>query len=134
MKLIVKDIKSISDVITNSSSEVFVMCKGDAEYYYNLEGTEGCVTIYKITWDFLEENIMNEWQMVCDVCDIGYNTLVNNCNVNEVDCKAFLELYHDVIEKKLIGLYWVDIKDHFADAVEVLDNARSDSFWSESGR
>lgn len=52
MKLI-NGIQSISDVITNSSSEVFLMRKSDAEYYEGLENTEGCVNIQEITWDWI---------------------------------------------------------------------------------
>lgn len=46
-----KIILGISDVITNSSSEVFVMCKTDAEYYDKLKGTNGYVDIHEITWE-----------------------------------------------------------------------------------
>ena len=45
--------------------------------------------------------------------------------------EAFLELYKDAIQKYLIGFYWVDIEDHFEDAIEVSDEARGDSIWSD---
>lgn len=127
MKIILGKIKSISDVITNSSSEVFVMCKSAAKYYYNLE----------ITWDDLRENWCRRWcyelEMICDICDININDIINTatCDMTEDDWNAFLELYHDVIQDKLIGLYWVDIEDHFEDAIEVSDEARGDSIWSD---
>ena len=45
--------------------------------------------------------------------------------------EAFLELYKDAIQKYLIGFYWVDIEDHFEDAIEVSDEARGYSIWSD---
>ena len=47
------------------------------------------------------------------------------------DWEVFCEEYKDVINEKLVGLYWVDIEDHFADACEVSEDARSDSKWSD---
>ena len=133
MKIILGKIKSISDVITNSSSEVFVMCKSAAKYYYNLEDTNGCINIHEITWDDLRENWCYELKMICDICDININDIINTatCDMTEDDWNAFLELYHDVIQDKLIGLYWVDIEDHFEDAIEVSEEARGDSIWSD---
>ena len=137
MKIILGKIKSISDVITNSSSEVFVMCKSAAKYYYNLEDTNGCINIHEITWDDLRENWCRRWcyelEMICDICDININDIINTatCDMTEDDWNAFLELYHDVIQDKLIGFYWVDIEDHFEDAIEVSDEARGDSIWSD---
>ena len=141
MKIILGKIKSISDVITNSSSEVFVMCKTDAEYYDKLKGTNGCVDIHEITWDWLKEKGRDEWKMVCTTCniddDIFKDYVVNSdygCwykSVPQDEWEAFLELYKDAIQKYLIGFYWVDIEDHFADASEVSDDARGDSIWSD---
>ena len=51
MKIILSKMKSISDVITKRSCEVFVMCKTDAEYYDKLKGTNGCVDIHEIAWE-----------------------------------------------------------------------------------
>lgn len=133
---------SITDVITNSSSEVFVMYQGDAEYYDNLD-TNGCVRIKEITWDFLRENGNCNWWMVFDICGIDKNILkeyidktdyINDYyyEIDTEDWDAFLELYHDIIQEKLIGLYWVEITDHFVDAEEVNKSARRDSIWMES--
>ena len=137
MKIILGKIKSISDVITNSSSEVFVMCKSAAKHYYNLKDTNGCINIHEITWDDLRENWCCRWcyelEMICDICDININDIINTatCDMTEDDWNAFLELYHDVIQDKLIGFYWVDIEDNFEDAIEVSDDARGDSIWSD---
>lgn len=135
MKLLINKIKSVSDVITNSSSEVFVMCKSDAEYYDDLESAMGNVSIQEITWDELKD-WYNGWsdrlEMICDVCGLNIYDIINTatCDMTEDDWYAFLELYHDVIEEKLIGLYWVEIEDHFEDAIDVDNQARRDSIWT----
>ena len=46
-------IQSFSDVITNSSSSVFVMNETDANYYGDLAHTEGCIDVERITMDWL---------------------------------------------------------------------------------
>lgn len=142
MKFITK-IQSFSDVITNSSSEVFLMSEANAEYYHNLENTNGCISIEKITWNWLENHSW-EWQMVCDYLDID-KSLVGEYHESqtwkgygywrgpeEEDWFTFLDIYKDKIEEKLIGLYFVDIEDHFEDAYEVTEEARDNSYWSES--
>lgn len=57
-----------SDIITNSSSEVFVMEKEYAEYYNNLENTDGCIDIELIDLDW----ILNGWEQeaIIDLCDL----------------------------------------------------------------
>ena len=49
-------IQSFTDVITNSSSTVFVMHEDDARYYERLENAEGCIDIQPITMEWLQEN------------------------------------------------------------------------------
>lgn len=142
MKFITK-IQSFSDVITNSSSEVFLMSEANAEYYHNLENTNGCISIEEITWNWLENHSW-EWQMVCDYLDID-KSLVGEYHESqtwkgygywsgpeEEDWLTFLDIYKDKIEEKIIGLYFVDIEDHFEDAYEVTEEARDDSYWSDS--
>ena len=46
----------------------------------------------------------------------------------EEDWLTFLDIYKDKIEEKIIGLYFVDIED----AYEVTEEARDDSYWSDS--
>lgn len=137
MKLITK-IQSISDLITNSSSEVFLMHSEDADYYANLD-TGGCVDIYKITWDWLEANTY-EWEMVCSYLNIDYN-LVSTFHdgyygywetPTKEKWEEFLNMYKDLIDENLIGLYFVEIEDHFPDAYEITEEARGDCLWSES--
>lgn len=141
MKFITK-IQSISDVITNSSSEVFLMDKTSAEYYYHLEDTNNCVSIQEITWDWLINDGLWEWKMICEYLNIDkdipgiYHESQTRKGTgywegpNEEDWITFLDIYADKIEK-IIGLYFVDIEDHFEDAYTVIDNARDDSYWSD---
>lgn len=147
MKLITK-VKSVSDVITNSSSEVFVMTRENADYYTELEGTCGCISAFEIDWGWLEKEGRHEVEMICDVIDVDIKELESETfyyvrdekwyfagwhgSPTDEDWKTFLEKHKDVIEKKLIGMYWVDIEDHFEDAFVVTENARCDSIWRES--
>ena len=138
MKIILGKIKSISDVITNSSSEVFVMRKTDAEYYDKLNG---CVAIHEITWDWLKEEGSDEWKMVCTICNIDdgiFKDYVVNTDdgcwykrVPQDKWEEFLESYKDAIQKYLIGFYWVDIAAYFENEIEASDEARHDSIWSD---
>lgn len=67
MKFIIR-IQSIADLITNSSSEAFVMREDDAKYFESLP-TNGCVDIYAIT----EETIRSEWydgDLICNFLGI----------------------------------------------------------------
>ena len=141
MKVITK-IQSFSDVITNSSSEVFLMSKSNADYYKHLENTYGCIAIDEITWEWIENNIQ-EWEMVCDYLGLDKELISTYHEFKyssygwwetpeQEDWLDFLSLNREKIEKDLVGLYYVDIKDHFPDAYEVTDNARDDALWSDS--
>lgn len=145
-------ILSISDVITNSSSEVFVMRKDDAEYYYNLENNGGCVDIEKIDYDW----ILDSWEhdLVIYMCGLDkseVSTFVEDDDVpwyiaeyhnnkkgywediTQEDWKAFCELHKDkIMELVNEDLYFVDIEDHFDDAFDVIESARDDSLWSDN--
>lgn len=61
-------IKNITDVITNSSSEVFVMNENNALYYDRLEDTLDCIYIEEINWDWIENQGYYEQSMVMDMC------------------------------------------------------------------
>lgn len=145
-------ILSISDVITNSSSEVFVMTEDDAKYYDNLENTEGCISIEPISFDW----ILRGWEceLVIDMCGLDKSevfTFVENQTDKEYwwddlyngkrghwtepsqeDWKTFCELHKDEIMKLVDrNLYFVDIEDHFEDACDVTDSARGDALWTD---
>ncbi len=125
-------VQSISDIITNSSSEVFVMNKDNAEYYDKLEDTNDCITINLIDMDWVRDNY-DEWEMICRICNLDINELSSCCNpyIDKEIWDIFIDLHKKEIEEKLIGLYWVDVEDHFHDSYDVCDSARSDSLWSD---
>lgn len=141
-------VKNITDVITNSSSEVFVMNESSANYYANLENTNGCITINEITWSWIEKQGRFECEMIAYICDLDLEELQSESfwkqdkdrfymsewwgTPRQEDWNIFIDIHHDIIENKLIGKYMVDIEDHFEDAYDVTDSARSDSEWSES--
>lgn len=129
-------IKNITDVITNSSSEVFVMNEDNALYYDRLEDTLDCISIEEINWDWIENQGYYEQSMVIDMC-IGKLTDEERLkqdkwgDFDRDDWKVFIKNHKTDIEKNLIGKYWVDIEDHFEDAYEVIENARDDSEWND---
>lgn len=132
-------IQSFTDVITNSSSTVFVMHESNAKYYDNLEDTDGCISIERITMDWLRSNAY-EAEMVCDLLnkDISEITDWHDSKYSgwwntpdQETWEAFLELHKEEIETVFKNLYWVDIEDHFADAYEITEQARDDAEWSD---
>lgn len=133
-------IQSFTDVITNSSSTVFVMHESNAKYYENLEDTDGGISIERITMDWLLNNAY-EVEMVCNLLNVDISEIADwhdskyggwwNAPDQET-WEAFLELHKDEIDTVFEDLYWVDIEDHFADAYEVTRDACSDAKWCES--
>lgn len=134
-------IQSFTDVITNSSSTVFVMHESDARYYEQLENAEGCVDIQPITMEWLKDN-RYEFEMVLDLLNIPYSEITTyhkyeRCggywNYPKQDVwESFLESHREQIEEIFQDLYFVDIEDHFEDAYEVTESARDDAKWYES--
>jgi hypothetical protein len=135
-KFVIK-IQSFSDVITNSSSSVFVMNAIDANHYGDLPHTEGGIDIERITMDWLYDRIY-EFEMVCDMLKVDPATIT--CRHpkygywEEPDPEiwhAFLESHKEQIEETFRDLYWVEIEDHFEGVYEVTENAYDDAIWSD---
>ena len=135
-------IQSFTDVITNSSSTVFVMHESDAKYYDRLDNTDGCIYIMPITLDWMLDNI-DEFEMVLDLLNIPCSEITTYHKFNayyggywktpdESVWESFLESHKEQIEETFRDLYWVDIEDHFEDAYEITEEARSDAKWYES--
>ena len=134
-------IQTITDVITNSSSSVFIMHENDAKYYDNLENTEGCIGISPISLEWIKEN-SDEVEAICDILEIDPSevTVWHDCSYvggwwetpDQEAWDTFIELHKEEIEDKFEDLYWVDIEDHFEDAWDVTNNAYDDAIWSES--
>lgn len=128
-------IQSFSDVITNSSSSVFVMNKIDANHYGDLPHTEGCIDVELITMDWLSDH-RYEFEMVCDMLKVDPATITTK--IPEYDCwddpdpktwNAFLEAHEEQIKEVFRDLYWVEIEDHFEGAWEVTEDAYDDAIW-----
>lgn len=131
-------IQSFSDVITNSSSSVFVMNQTDANYYGDLAHAEGCIDVELITLDWLYDRIY-EFEMVCDMLKVDPATITYRhpkygCweDPDPETWHAFLESHKEQIKEVFKGLYWVEIEDHFEGAWEVTENAYDDAVWSDS--
>lgn len=105
MKLIER-IQSFSDIITNSSSEVFIT-HGIPDF--TSEGKEsGCITIDPIDSEWIKRNLEDEWEdeaVIEALNALGLNgeELVNNYPDNK-----------EIIEKALDGYYFIDIEDHYS--------------------
>lgn len=118
---------SFSDVITNSSSEVFVL-----NYVDDFRNVSDCITIDKITYDYLINSY--EEEMVFDL--LGYNMddyFGPDCSLEDQDklFRVFCEEHRKEIEEKIIGKYFVDIEDHFPDWEEYNDLARGQCIWHD---
>ena len=55
MSKFITKIQSFTDVITNSSSSVFIMREDDALRYDNLENTYDCISIVPIDFNWVKE-------------------------------------------------------------------------------
>lgn len=130
-------IQSFSDVITNSSSSVFVMNATDANYYGDLAHTEGSIDVEPITMDWLREHSY-EFEMVCDMLRVNPGTITTedpkyHCwdDPDPATWDAFLESHKEQIKEVFRNLYWVEIEDHFEGAYEVTEDAYDDAIWSD---
>lgn len=63
MKLLTK-IQSISDIITNSSSETFLMHQEDAEYYDSIP-SNGCISIDAVGEGWIR-TIIGKMDLICN--------------------------------------------------------------------
>ena len=134
-------IQSFTDVITNSSSTVFVMHEDDARYYERLENTEGCIEVQPITMDWLMRN-SDEFEMVLDLLNIPCSEITTYHKFKDWGCywktpdesvwESFLESHKEQIEELFQDLYWVDIEDHFENADDVIESAMDNSLWYEN--
>lgn len=137
MKLITK-LQSYTDVITNSSSTVFLMHKEDAEFYEK-DTPEGCCTIELIDYQWLLDNRW-EWELVFDFLDIDKDTISNYTkgswysywdDPDEDIWRLWVDDNLSLLQEKLFGLYHVDIEDHFEGAYEYIESASNDALKTE---
>ena len=144
MKLIT-NIQSFTDVITNSSSSVFIMHEDDANYYSDTV-PDDCLTINEITLDWIKEYYW-EWELILRVCDIDFTEVSYEktytyglkeeyshtywVDPNKEDWKQWVDANQSRLEP-VLGKYFVEIEDHFEDAWDVTENAYDDAIVSES--
>lgn len=124
----------MSDVITNSSSEVFVMDKSDADYYESLSdseypGIEENIYIRPINWDFIKNDF--EWDLIMHL--IGKFQEESDSIENDSDWDDFCVKYKEELDNLVDrDLYFVEIEDHFEDAFKILEDAHDDCICSDN--
>lgn len=137
MKLITK-IQSFSDVITNSSSTVFLMYETDAKYWEEETPNDMC-DITEITHQWLLDNHW-EWELIFDFLNLDKNLISYEKEGyyrnywDDPDSETWQMWVDDNIEllkEKVIGLYYVEIEDHFEDAYELIESATDDALISD---
>lgn len=140
MKLITQ-LQSYTDVITNSSSTVFIMHQDDAEFYEK-DTPNDCCSIEKIDYQWLLDNRWN-WELVFDFLNIDKNIISTEiqsdgfwpCSYWDDPDEVMWELWIDdnlsLLQEKLFGLYYVSIEDHFTDAYNYIESAGDDALYTE---
>lgn len=147
MKKLVQ-IQSITDVITNSSSEVFIMHQEVASTIKDeVEAGGGYCDLYEpLTMEYIERNApeWDLWEMILVI--LGDNKgLVGDYErygslswgwwrLDDEKWKTYFEKNKDRIQKEIVDKgYWiVEFEDHFANAWEVNEDARSYCITSKS--
>lgn len=121
-------VKSISDVITNSSTEVFVVTKKDKQYCENtyFSGLNTPNSVYwnpeEITWKWLKNRGKHEWMMVMDVLGKSYTEVsVSGEEPSQNRWNIWMEENRYEIQKKLMGLWWLNVEDKFSGFLEMAE-------------
>ena len=137
MKFITK-LQSYTDVITNSSSTVFIMHEMDAKYWEKKTPDDMC-DIVKITHQWLLDNHW-EWELIFDFLNLDKNLISYEKEGSyynywrDPDSETWQIWVDDNIEllkEKVIGLYYVEIEDHFENAYEWIERASDDALKTE---
>ena len=141
MSKFITKIQSFIDVITNSSSSVFIMREDDALHYDNLENTSDCISIVPIDFNWVKEWGHSEVEAVMSILEMSPKVVTTwvkgkyHSYWEDPDQEAwntFVDMHEDLIKERFKDLYWVDIEDHFVDAWEVTQDAIDDSLWYDS--
>jgi len=124
-------IQSVSDIITNSSSEVFIMSVDDALHIEKTYGWSGCIDIDVLTWDYFMHNPY-EWDTFAEILDIPQPDK-RYYDIDEEEKEEFFASIKDKFIKKFgEGEYaMVDIEDHFSGCEDAYDDARAVAIWSD---
>lgn len=128
-------IKSISDIITNSSSEVFVLNKEDARYFAIRsfdEDTCDCISVTKMDYGWIYELGRFESEIFQTLLGIADELLSRDTTPTEEEWNAFCLKYSDEIEEKVLNKYIIEIEDHYLNAIEEIDKARDKCLYYEN--
>lgn len=122
-------IKSITDVVTNSSSEVFILQKDDA---YSLEKDYPFVYVSELTLDSIKGNSwfsdLYSWAAKTIDEDVPY---VNE-NMDTNEWKELVEKHKKTFETLADEYMEVEIEDHYEEWDDATDEARSNSISSKN--
>lgn len=125
MKLITK-IQTVSDIITNSSSEVFVTNYDPTGIIS--EDSDGCLTVEPITREWLQDNWYYESEAICVIPGLEEYVSMSN------DERSGLEdILLDKMAELAKGYYFIDLEDHYKwESYESdVDLLKEDCFYHE---
>lgn len=135
-----KLIKSISNVITNSSSEVFLIDSGIARDIANTYQTE-FIKITEVTEEYLENDGRFDTDAIFEVCELEKHLTDEELQIVHtaggfyyISQENWSKIYHnhkDLIDEKMIGMAFIDIEDHFENHRDAEEDARCCAVWSE---
>lgn len=133
-------IKSISDVITNSSTEVFVVRKKGKQIAENgyFSGINTPQSVHweprEITWKWLEScEGKREWMMLCDLVDKPYTELsTSGDEPSWGHWKTWITLHKHRIQDRAIGLWFLKIHDGFGDFLGMVEDIKDYTIWHEN--
>ena len=72
----------------------------------------------------------SEAQMICDLIGIA-NPFNEDFYPDEDDWSEFVDEHLDEMKEKVVGKYYIDIEDHFAEAEKILEFSRKHSEWKD---
>lgn len=105
-------IKSILNVITNSSSEVFII--------KNLpqlsKESAGCLSYHNIDFDWVKNEILwkrEAFEILLDIEIPDFYEEIMDWDQKSQIISDWCEEHKDLIEEKCKGYMWVDLEDHY---------------------
>lgn len=122
-------IRSITDVVTNSSSEVFILQKDDA---YSLGRDYPFVDVYGMTLDSIKRNpwFSDLYSWAAKTIDESIPYVDENMDTDE--WKKLVEEHKEAFETLASEYMVVDIEDHYEEWEDATDEARSESISSKN--
>lgn len=128
-------IKSISDVITNSSSEVFVLNKEDAKHFALRsfdDDAEDFIKLTRIDFYWLLNEGKYETDIIRKLTDIKDDVLEQNDIPEESEWDEFIMKHEDELRDKVVGKYYVEIEDHYNGCEVDISKAKYESVYYDS--